>query len=101
MSAQPERLLILAEGFSGDPHYGEAARSVPRVRGAAGGRTARLGAGGEVQNGIPIVGTVGDALCFSPTTALVGVAHQGGRFPGVARAPAHSVPGPARRERPA
>jgi len=31
--------------------------------------------------GIPIVGSVNDALCFDPTTALVGVATQGGRFP--------------------
>jgi uncharacterized NAD-dependent epimerase/dehydratase family protein len=32
-------------------------------------------------DGIPVVGTVNDALCFSPTTAIVGVATQGGRFP--------------------
>jgi uncharacterized NAD-dependent epimerase/dehydratase family protein len=36
---------------------------------------------GETQDGIPIVATVNDALCFNPTTALVGVATQGGRFP--------------------
>jgi uncharacterized NAD-dependent epimerase/dehydratase family protein len=36
---------------------------------------------GEVQGGFPIVGSVNDALCFDPTTALVGVATQGGRFP--------------------
>jgi uncharacterized NAD-dependent epimerase/dehydratase family protein len=32
-------------------------------------------------DGIPVVGTVNDALCFNPTTAIVGVATQGGRFP--------------------
>jgi len=32
-------------------------------------------------DGIPVVGTVKDALCFNPTTAIVGVATQGGRFP--------------------
>jgi uncharacterized NAD-dependent epimerase/dehydratase family protein len=30
---------------------------------------------------VPVVGSVNDALCFNPTTALVGVATQGGRFP--------------------
>jgi uncharacterized NAD-dependent epimerase/dehydratase family protein len=32
-------------------------------------------------DGIPVVGSVNDALCFNPTTAIVGVATQGGRFP--------------------
>ncbi|MDP8911542.1 MAG: DUF1611 domain-containing protein [Actinomycetota bacterium] len=36
---------------------------------------------GETHEGIPVVGSVNDALCFGPTTALVGVATQGGRFP--------------------
>jgi len=36
---------------------------------------------GEMEQGVPVVGTVNDALCFGPTTALVGVATQGGRFP--------------------
>ena len=36
---------------------------------------------GETEDGIPVVGSVNDSLCFNPTTALVGVATQGGRFP--------------------
>jgi uncharacterized NAD-dependent epimerase/dehydratase family protein len=36
---------------------------------------------GETLDGLPVVGSVNDALCFNPTTALVGVATQGGRFP--------------------
>jgi uncharacterized NAD-dependent epimerase/dehydratase family protein len=32
-------------------------------------------------DGLPIVATVNDALCFNPDTALVGVATAGGRFP--------------------
>jgi uncharacterized NAD-dependent epimerase/dehydratase family protein len=36
---------------------------------------------GETQDGVPIVATVEEALAFGPTTALVGVATQGGRFP--------------------
>jgi uncharacterized NAD-dependent epimerase/dehydratase family protein len=37
--------------------------------------------GGEAYESIPIVGTVDEALAYRPTTALVGVATQGGRFP--------------------
>ncbi len=36
---------------------------------------------GESHEGIPVVGTVEDALRFDPTVAIVGVATQGGRFP--------------------
>jgi uncharacterized NAD-dependent epimerase/dehydratase family protein len=36
---------------------------------------------GQTEGGFPIVGSVNDALCFNPTTALVGVATAGGRFP--------------------
>ena len=81
MSQLPERLLILAEGFSADPHYGKTARGVlvygerPVVALLDSARA------GETQNGVPVVASVNDALCFNPTTALVGVATQGGRFP--------------------
>jgi uncharacterized NAD-dependent epimerase/dehydratase family protein len=37
---------------------------------------------GETEDGVPIVGTVDDALPFNPNTALVGVVTQGGHFPG-------------------
>jgi uncharacterized NAD-dependent epimerase/dehydratase family protein len=36
---------------------------------------------GETEDGVPVVGTVEDALPFEPTTALVGVVTQGGHFP--------------------
>jgi uncharacterized NAD-dependent epimerase/dehydratase family protein len=36
---------------------------------------------GESYDGIPIVGTVEEGVAYEPTTALVGVATQGGRFP--------------------
>ena len=76
-----KRYLILAEGRSGDPHYGKTARGV--IRYAPDPTVAILDStrAGETQDGIPIVATVNDALCFDPTTALVGVATQGGRFP--------------------
>jgi uncharacterized NAD-dependent epimerase/dehydratase family protein len=36
---------------------------------------------GESQDGVPIVATVEEGLAYEPTTAVVGVATQGGRFP--------------------
>ncbi|HXH87240.1 MAG TPA: DUF1611 domain-containing protein [Gaiellaceae bacterium] len=73
--------MILAEGFSGDPHYGKTGRGVL----AYGTRTvvAVLDStrAGETMRGVPVVGAIDDALRFEPTTALVGVATQGGRFP--------------------
>jgi uncharacterized NAD-dependent epimerase/dehydratase family protein len=76
-----KRYLILAEGRSGDPHYGKTMRGV--VRYGAEPVVAILDSerAGETHEGIPVVGTVNDALCFNPTTALVGVATSGGRFP--------------------
>ena len=76
-----KRYLILAEGQSGDPHYGKTMRGVvdysphPTVAILDSQRP------GETHKGIPLVGTVADALPYEPTTALVGVATQGGRFP--------------------
>jgi uncharacterized NAD-dependent epimerase/dehydratase family protein len=81
-----KRYLILAEGRSGDPHYGKTARGV--IRYAPDPTVAILDStrAGETQDGIPIVASVNDALCFNPTTAIVGVATQGGRFPPAWRA---------------
>ena len=75
------RLLILAEGKSADPHYGKTARGVLRYRRSDVVAILDSERAGETQDGLPVVGTVNDALCFNPTTALVGVATQGGRFP--------------------
>jgi uncharacterized NAD-dependent epimerase/dehydratase family protein len=76
-----KRYLILAEAHSGDPHHGKTARGV--IRYARESVVAILDSkrAGETEQGIAIVGSVNDALCFGPTTALVGVATQGGRFP--------------------
>jgi uncharacterized NAD-dependent epimerase/dehydratase family protein len=76
-----KRYLILAEGQSGDPHYGKTMRGVvdysphPTVAILDSQRP------GESHKGIPVVASVADALPYEPTTALVGVATQGGRFP--------------------
>jgi uncharacterized NAD-dependent epimerase/dehydratase family protein len=79
--ARPRRLLVLGEGFSHDPHYGKTMRGIIRygpdpVVAILDSRRA-----GEEHDGIPVVGTVEDALAFGPTVAIVGVATQGGRFP--------------------
>jgi len=76
------RYLILAEGFSADPHYGKTMRGVLRYRrdDVVAILDSTRGAG-ETDDGVPVVATVADALRFDPDTALVGVATQGGRFP--------------------
>jgi D-glutamate N-acetyltransferase len=76
-----KRYLVLAEGHSADPHHGKTARGVilyARDPVVAILDSARAG---ETHGGIPVVGSVQDALAYEPTTALVGVATQGGRFP--------------------
>jgi uncharacterized NAD-dependent epimerase/dehydratase family protein len=76
-----KRYLILAEGKSADPHYGKTARGVLRYSPHPTVAILDSARAGETEDGIPVVGAVNDALCFNPTTALVGVATQGGRFP--------------------
>jgi uncharacterized NAD-dependent epimerase/dehydratase family protein len=79
--ADAKRYLILAEGFSGDPHHGKTARGVVRYRRDDVVALLDSARAGETMDGLPIVATVNDALCFNPDTALVGVATAGGRFP--------------------
>ena len=77
-----KKYLILAEEFSHDPHYGKTARGVMRYRRDSVVAMLDSKRAGELEDGIPIVGSVNDALCFNPNTALVGVVTQGGHFPG-------------------
>ena len=81
MSSEPERLLILAEGYSADPHYGKTGRGVIDYGERQVVALLDSARAGETQGGVPIVGSVDDALGLDPTTALVGVATAGGRFP--------------------
>jgi uncharacterized NAD-dependent epimerase/dehydratase family protein len=81
VSRREKRYLILAEGKSADPHYGKTARGVLRYSPHPTVAILDATRAGETHDGIPIVASVNDALCFNPTTALVGVATQGGRFP--------------------
>jgi uncharacterized NAD-dependent epimerase/dehydratase family protein len=76
-----KRYLILAEGRSGDPHYGKTMRGVVRYADVPTVAILDSQRVGETHEGIPIVATVADALPYEPTAALVGVATQGGRFP--------------------
>jgi uncharacterized NAD-dependent epimerase/dehydratase family protein len=76
-----KRYLILAEGFSGDAHYGKTARGVVRYRREDVVAVLDSGRAGDTMDGVPIVATVDDALASGPDTALVGVATPGGRFP--------------------
>src|SRR5439155_1061709 len=75
------RYLLLAEGFSGDPHYGKTMRGVLRYRRDDVVAVLDSTRAGQTENGVPVVGSVADSLALGPTTALVGVATQGGRFP--------------------
>jgi D-glutamate N-acetyltransferase len=76
-----KRYLVLAEERSGDPHYGKTMRGI--VHYAPDPVVAILDStrAGDSYEGIPIVAAVEEAMRYQPTTATVGVATQGGRFP--------------------
>ncbi len=75
------RYLILAEGKSADAHYGKTARGVMRYAPEKVLALVDSERAGASEEGFPVVGSVDEGLAFKPTTALVGVATQGGRFP--------------------
>ena len=79
--SRPRRLLILAEGRSGDPHYGKTARGVMRYRPQDVVCVLDSQTAATELEGFPLVHSVEEAMSFEPTTALVGVATAGGRFP--------------------
>jgi uncharacterized NAD-dependent epimerase/dehydratase family protein len=79
--SRPRRLLILAEGRSGDPHYGKTARGVLRYRPQDVVAVLDSESNATELEGFPLVRTVEESQRLEPTTALVGVATQGGRFP--------------------
>jgi uncharacterized NAD-dependent epimerase/dehydratase family protein len=76
-----KRYLILAEGRSGDPHHGKTARGIMRYAPDPSVAILDSTRAGETHEGVPVVATVDEALAYAPTTAVVGVATQGGRFP--------------------
>src|SRR5262249_23339966 len=76
-----KRYLILAEGKSGDPHFGKTARGVMRYAPEKVVGLLDTERAGESEQGFRIVGSVEEGVALGPTTALVGVATAGGRFP--------------------
>ena len=80
-----KRYLALAEGYSGDDHYGKTTYGVIRYGSDPVVAVLDSERVGETVEGVPVVGTVADALEYEPTTALVGVAVAGGRLPPVWR----------------
>ena len=80
-----KRYLALAEGYSDDVHYGKTAYGVIRYSPDPVVVVLDSTRVGETMEGIPIVGTVAEALPYEPTVALVGVAVAGGRLPAVWR----------------
>jgi uncharacterized NAD-dependent epimerase/dehydratase family protein len=74
-------VLVLAEGRSGDPHFGKTARGVIRYRREDVVAVLDSESEASEHEGLPLVHTVAEALVHEPTVALVGVATQGGRFP--------------------
>ena len=75
-----KRFLILAEGYSHDPHYGKTMRGIVRYRRDEVVAILDSKRAGEEYDAVPIVGSVTDALAYEPDTALVGVAVAGGRL---------------------
>jgi uncharacterized NAD-dependent epimerase/dehydratase family protein len=86
-----KRYLVLAEGYSADPHYGKTARGVMRYGADPVVAVVDSERPGEESDGIPIVASVEDALSHEPPTALVGVATAGGRLPETWRKLLHAV----------
>jgi uncharacterized NAD-dependent epimerase/dehydratase family protein len=76
-----KRYLILAEGKSGDAHYGKTMRGVVAYSPHPTVAIVDSDRAGETYEQIPIVASVKEGLAYEPDTALVGVATQGGRFP--------------------
>ncbi len=76
-----KRYLILAEGKSGDAHYGKTMRGVVAYSPHPTVAIVDSDRAGETYEQIPIVASVEEGLVHEPDTALVGVATQGGLFP--------------------
>ncbi len=93
-TAQPRRYAILTEGLLEGTH-GKTAHGVLRYRSSEvvavvdstlAGRALR-DVLPSLESDVPIVASVAQALTFSPTTLLVGVATEGGKIPHALRAP--------------
>jgi uncharacterized NAD-dependent epimerase/dehydratase family protein len=75
------RLLILAEGYSADPHHGKTMRGVVDYGQDTVVAVIDSERAGGSHKGIPIVADVAAAMPLGPDTILVGVAPTGGKLP--------------------
>ena len=66
----PKRYLILAEQFSGDPHYGKTLRGVMRYRRESVAAILDTTRAGEADDGVPIVATVAELPVADPTLVV-------------------------------
>ena len=80
-AAAGRRLLILAEGHSGDPHHGKTMRGVVDYGQDTVVAVVDSERAGETHKGIPIVASVAAAAGLGADTILVGVAPTGGKLP--------------------
>jgi uncharacterized NAD-dependent epimerase/dehydratase family protein len=88
------RYIALTDGYLADAHHAKTAYGVLRYapddvvavvdRSFAGSRLSKVVP--DLGRDAPIVGSVGEALAFSPTALLIGVAISGGTLPGSFRA---------------
>ena len=81
LGVRRKRYLILAEGRSDDPHYGKTARGVLAYGAEPVVAILDSTRAGETARRHPDRRERQRLARFNPTTALVGVATQGGRFP--------------------
>ena len=80
-AASGRRLLILAEGHTGDPHNGKTMRGVVDYGQDTVVAVVDAERAGETHKGIPIVASVAAAEGLGADTILVGVAPTGGKLP--------------------
>ena len=78
--ASGKKYLVLAEGRSGDEHYGKTTYGVIRYGSHPVVAVVDSMRAGKTVEGIPVVASVADGLVYEPTVALVGVAVAGGRL---------------------
>jgi uncharacterized NAD-dependent epimerase/dehydratase family protein len=76
-----QRLLVLADGVSHDPHDGKTAHGLARYAGQSIVALVDAARPGDTLHDVPIVGSLAEGLALAPTTAVVGIAPDGGVLP--------------------
>lgn len=81
-----KRYLLLAEGYLADPHHGKTARGVLLYGEQPTVAVLDSTYPEPTFRGVPVVGSLAEAMTHGPTVALVGVAPTGGKLPQAFRA---------------